>query len=471
MGADRVANFINRIYLFLGPAAKLIRASDRIRLHVSPQELHRMMIFSQGTVSLADRVRGVFVLLSLFAAAAALSGCHKPAPAAVADANDPSFVVAGQTTPTGTWTITRGDLNKQIDAALAQQGATRDQVPAAQLPKVEVQILRYMVVKKLLLDKAATMKLPDIDKQVAQAIDLTEHRDPNHTYTDAELAEVLKSHGMTLDQFKQNLHDMAMMQAVLDAGVAQNIEPTEQEIDAIYNQHKDAFNVPPMIRASRVLILVNETDTPAQKAEKQKKIAAARARVMKGEDFSKVAMEISEDRSSAPRGGDMGKFPVGENEPDFDKVAFKTKVNSVSPVFLDSMGYQFVKVTDSSPAGVISLAEARAMIAPKLRDMKKQQAENLYAQNLLTNSGVTFYLHDLDPTAMLTNAPSASEPDQSAQAGPDQSATPQVPEQATTPQQAADQGASTDTSTPPTPTLSSPSLSATNTDAPQQPSM
>jgi parvulin-like peptidyl-prolyl isomerase len=429
MGIETLVNFVRL-------ARKLTKKSSRFRLHVSLQRLHRIMIFSPGSRSLAIRARAFVVVLPLFAVLALLTACHKPA---VSDPADPAFIVAGAATPTGTWTITRADLDKQVDAALTQRGATRAQVPAGQLPKVETQVLRFMVVKKLLLAQSSTMTLPDVDKQVAQAIEYTKNRNPGHTYTDAELADALKSHGLTMDEWKQELHESATMQAVLDQATAKSTEPSEQEIDAIYNDHKDAFNVPPMVRASRVLILASPTDTPAQKADKKKRIDAAHARVVKGEDISKVATEVSEDRSTAPRGGDMGKFPRGQNEAGFDDVAFKTKVNTVSPVFETSLGYQFIKVTDSSPAGLISLAEARTIIAPKLRDMKKQQAENAYAQSLLATSGVSFYLKDLDSTAPppAPGAPSAGQsapPDQSPPPAPDQGSAPApTPVQASAP--------------------------------------
>jgi parvulin-like peptidyl-prolyl isomerase len=407
---------------------------------------------------------GAAILASLLL----LTACKKPA---VTDPNDPTFIVAS----VGTWTVTRGDLNKQVDEALSQQGATRAQVPPANLPGVESQVLRYIVLKKLLLDKAATMKLPDIDKQVSDAVDYAKNRNGPKTLSDAELSDLLKSHGMTLDTWKQNLRDIATMQAALDAGVAKDIQPTDEEIDAIYNAHKDAFNVPPMIRASRVLVQVAETDTPAQKAAKKKQIDAARARVVKGEDFSKVAAEVSQDRSSAPKGGDMGKFQRGENEPGFDDVAFKTKVNTVSPVFLDNMGYQFVKVTDSTPAGVIPLAEARALISPKLAQEKKRTAENTYAMSLLKDPSVQFYLKMIDPSAHMPAPPSGPgggpAPDQGA---PDQSAGPApAPDQSAGPAPAPDQSAppASAQGSAPDANLPAPGLSATNGAPQQQPSM
>ncbi len=65
-------------------------------------------------------------------------------------------------------------------------------------------------------------------------------------------------------------------------------------------KNKDKFNVPPQIRASRILIIVDEKATPADKAAKKKAIDKAHDRVTHGEDFSKVATEVSEDRYSAP---------------------------------------------------------------------------------------------------------------------------------------------------------------------------
>jgi len=400
---------------------------------------------------------GAAILASLLL----LTACKKPA-VTVSDPNDPTFIVAS----IGTWTVTRADLNKQVDDAIAQQGGTREQVPPANMPGIESQVLRYIVLKKLLLDKAATLKLPDIDKQVSDAVEYAKTRNGPKTLSDAELGDLLKSHGMTLDQWKSNLHDIATMQAVLDAGAAKDIQPTDQEIDAIYNAHKDAFNVPPMLRASRVLIQSAESDTPAQKASKKKQIDAARARVVKGEDFSKVAMEVSQDRSSAPRGGDMGKFQRGENEPGFDDHVFSQKVNTVGPVFSTGLGYQFVKVTDSTPAGVIPLAEARALITPKLAQEKKRVAENAYAMSLLKDPSVQFYLKMIDPSSQMPPPPNgqgggpAPAPDQSAGPGPAPS-----PSETSAPEAAPSQTSSPDAN------LSSPGLSATNGAPQEQPHM
>ena len=96
--------------------------------------------------------------------------------------------------------------------------------------------------------------------------------------------------------------------------------------------------------------------TPRRRKPTRKSDRCRPWRVVKGEDFSKVAAEVSEDRRRAARRG-HGKIPKGHNEAGFDEVAFNTKVNTVSPAFLDSLGWQFLKVTDSQPAGTVSLAD------------------------------------------------------------------------------------------------------------------
>jgi parvulin-like peptidyl-prolyl isomerase len=418
------------------------------------------MAYSPFFRVLADKARHFRALPVLLVGIALLTACHKPA---VTDPNDPNFVVASK----GDWTITRGQLTAEVDNFLKQKHATREMVGAANMPYVDTGVLRRMVLKKLLLEKAATMQLTDVDKDTqAQIAQAKEGVPPGHTFDDE-----LKSAGLTMDQLTQQVHDAVVVQKVIEAEAFKDVQPTEQEIDDIYNTHKDAFQVPPMIQVSRVLILVGDKDTAAYKAAKKKQINDARARVMKGEDFSKVATEVSQDRYSAPKGGDMGKFPKGHNEAGFDEVAFNTKVGTVSPVFLDALGYQFVKVTKSEPAGTVSLADARAYIAPKLLELKKDQKANDYAKSVLANSGVTFNFTMVDPPAQMggpggpggQGAPGGASPDQgappsgSAQGEPAPAGEPAPPP--------APSGSAEDSSAP-SGNLSAPDLSAATNSAP-----
>jgi parvulin-like peptidyl-prolyl isomerase len=365
--------------------------------------------------SVFDSSRNFLALSALLLAGVALlAGCHP----AVTDPNDPKFIVAEK----GSWQITRGELDTEVTALLKQHQVTAEQVGPAKMPIVETGALKNMVLKKLLLDKAAAMQLTDVDQE-----DAAELGKLKGAATDAEFAQQLATAGLTLDDLKQKIHEKTLINKVFEAEAFKNVDPTEQEIDTIYLQHKDSFNIPPKVRASRILILVDDKTSPADKVAAKKAIDAARARVVSGEDFSKVATEVSQDRYSAPRGGDINYFQRGENEPGFDDVAFNTKVGVISPVFQTALGYQFLKVTAIQPAGVVPVADARGYISSKLREMKMEEQSQAYAKQLLADSGVTYHLVLVDPPAQEEapagpgapdNAPPPAAPDSSASTPP-----------------------------------------------------
>jgi parvulin-like peptidyl-prolyl isomerase len=362
-----------------------------------------------------------FLLLPalILASVALLAGCHP----AVTDPKDPKFVVAEK----GTWKISRAELDTEVNSFLKQHQATVEQVGPSKMPIVETMMLKNMVLKKLILEQAATLDLKDVDKEDAAQLDAVKQTVP----PGQDFATQLKAAGMTEDDLKAKIHEQVLVHKVLETEAFKNIDPTEQQIDAIYMQNKDSFNIPAKVRVSRVLILVDDKTSAADKAAKKKAIGKAHDRVVKGEDFSKVAMEVSEDRYSAPKGGDIGPFQRGENEPGFDEVAFTTKQNAVSPVFQTSLGYQFLKVTSIQPAGVVPVAEARNYIASKLKDQNMQIQSQVYAKKLLADSGVTYHLVLVDPPAQPTAPPGAGPdasnggaPPQGAQGAPDASQQP-----------------------------------------------
>jgi len=336
------------------------------------------------------------------------TGCHPR----VKDPKDPKFIVAEK----GTWTITRGDLDKEINSYLQQHQTTLDQVPPAKLPQLETFMLDNMVLKKLLLEKAATMQLKDVDKDTDAQIEAIKGRIP----PGKDLATELKSVGLTLDELKQRIHDQVVITKVLEAEALKDTTPSEVEVTEFYTKNKDKFNVPPQVRASRVLVLVDEKASPADKAAKKKLIDKAHDRVAKGEEFSKVATEVSEDQYSKARGGDLSWFKKGETgEPELEAIAFNAKTGTVSAVFQSPMGYEFIKVTDTKPGGIASLADASPTISKYLGDMKKRQAEDAYTTKLLADPEVKFYLVRVD-----LHAPTPPAGGPSAPPSPDAQATP-----------------------------------------------
>lgn len=328
------------------------------------------------------------------------SGCHP----AITDPKDPNFIVVEK----GNWKITRAELDAEKSDYLKKHQMTAEQIGPAKMPMFETAMLDNMVLKKILLDKAAGMQFKDVDKEEADTLNHLKSRYP----TEDEFQKQLQKAGFSsIDELKKRIHEDGLIHRVLEGEAYKNTEATEQEINDFYLKNKQNFSKPARVRASRVVILVNEKTTPADKVAKKKAIDKAHDRVVHGEDFAKVATEVSQDQYSAPRGGDVNFFQRGENEPQFDEVAFNTKKGAISPVFETPMGYQFLKITDVQAEGEIPLAEAAPMIANYLRQMKKGEQEQAYTKNLLADKGIVFHLVRVEipqPGTPANGAPPAS---------------------------------------------------------------
>lgn len=107
---------------------------------------------------------------------------------------------------------------------------------------------------------------------------------------------------------------------------------------------------------------LNGSDTAAIIA----KLNQTRDRLMKGEDFAKVATEVSSDKSNTTDPGLVG-WVTAMQIPDmnFENAVYSTPVGSVSPVIKTKYGYHIIKVTKERPASGTVTVEHILIKTPK----------------------------------------------------------------------------------------------------------
>jgi len=129
------------------------------------------------------------------------------------------------------------------------------------------------------------------------------------------------------------------------------------------------------LRTSHILIKVDKMASAADTLAAWNKIMELRKRIMKGEDFSKVATEASEDPSAKDRSadgrtsrgnhGDLGYFTAFDMVYPFESAAYNAKIGEVSMPVRTDYGYHLIKVTDRLPAmGKVQIAHIM-LVFPK----------------------------------------------------------------------------------------------------------
>ncbi len=93
----------------------------------------------------------------------------------------------------------------------------------------------------------------------------------------------------------------------------------------------------------RHILVTPDAITTDQQAKD--KIELARERILGGEDFTTVAVEISDDKSNAAQGGDMGWVDPGTFVPEFNEVMNGLPLNQLSKPVRTQFGWHIMEVT------------------------------------------------------------------------------------------------------------------------------
>ena len=115
---------------------------------------------------------------------------------------------------------------------------------------------------------------------------------------------------------------------------------TQELIDEAYSRLQKE------VRASHILLIVDENAAPADTLLAYNKCLAIRKRAIAGEDFGKLAQENSMDTSAKENNGDLGYFSAFRMVYPFESGAFNTKKGEISNPVRSRFGYHLIKVID-----------------------------------------------------------------------------------------------------------------------------
>lgn len=192
------------------------------------------------------------------------------------------------------------------------------------------------------------------------------------TASDDEVEAYLKGHA---DEFRQPERRRVQYATLAPKDFRPRI--ADEEVQKYYTEHAKEFETPRQVRGSHVLVPVPQTGGSEAEDKARAKAAEVIRRVKAGEDFAKLAAEVSEDPGSKGKGGDLGWVSKGEMVPQFEEALFGLKKGEITaePV-RTPFGYHAIRAVDVKEASRRSLKD----VAPVIRDRLAGEAADKAAR-------------------------------------------------------------------------------------------
>jgi len=211
-------------------------------------------------------------------------------------------------------------------------------------PSSRCEILEDMLFQKLLINQAQIDSVEVTEAQVESELDKRMRYFINQLGSEKALEDYL---GKSILQIKADYKDEIkglLLAQQMQSKITGKVVVTPAEVRSYFNQiPTDSL---PFIN-SEVEVGQIVKMPPLSKEEKQNvkdKLQNIRERILKGEDFSTLAILYSEDPGSAKNGGELGFVNREDLVPEFAAVAFNLKGSEVSNVIESPYGYHILQL-------------------------------------------------------------------------------------------------------------------------------
>jgi peptidyl-prolyl cis-trans isomerase SurA len=218
--------------------------------------------------------------------------------------------------------ITRGELEQQkrdLEKSLRAEGVSGQKLTDA-LREYTANALRDHIDQLLLVQKGKDLNISvdaEITREMADIQVRTKISDP-----DQFQRFIMEQTGMTYQDYKDQMKRRMLSQRVIGQEVGYRMSIPEAELRKYYEEHKEEFVRKDQVFLSQILIST-EGKTPEQVAAAEKKAKDLVVRARKGERFTELVRENSDDPETSRSGGSLPPYGRGMMAKEMEDVVFK----------------------------------------------------------------------------------------------------------------------------------------------------
>ena len=156
-----------------------------------------------------------------------------------------------------------------------------------------------------------------------------------------------------------------------------SFQPSEDEINALYEETKGRYTSPENRQASHILVSVGESSTTEEKQEKLARAIDILEQARRGADFTELASEHSDDTGSAQNGGDLGTIARGQMVKPFENAVYGMVTGEIAGPIETRFGYHIIRLDRLQESAQKPLVDVRDEVEAEAREIL---AENLFGE-------------------------------------------------------------------------------------------
>jgi parvulin-like peptidyl-prolyl isomerase len=311
---------------------------------------------------LLTRLVALLAALVLGAAAAGCGGDDDDS----ASADVPADAIA----VVGDREIPKTEYDRLLTQAQATYEAREQDFPEAGTP--EFAQLRNALVRSLVEQAQFEIAAEELDVTVTdEELDkrLDELKQQFFDGDEQKYKDELEKQGLTEEQVLKDLRTRMLSEKIFEE-VTSEVEVTDADIQAYYEENKSQFETPASREVRHILV------------KSKAKADDIHGQLENGGNFAKLAKQFSEDPASKNEGG---KFTAqkGATVAPFDKVAFELETGELSEPVRTQFGWHIIEaVGDIEEATTQPLSEVKESISTTLLEEKKNQRINDWIEEL-----------------------------------------------------------------------------------------
>ena len=174
-----------------------------------------------------------------------------------------------------------------------------------------------------------------------------------------QLRERLRADGMDYVRFRATLRDQILSDRVREREVNSRIRVSDGEVENLLAEQRAQQATEVQLNIAQILVSLPESASPAERAEREARMARAQERLRAGEPFDQVARELSEDSNRA-KGGEIGLRPASRLPDPFVEAVRDLAPGQVAAQLLRSgAGLHLLKLVERS-SGELMQTQTRA---------------------------------------------------------------------------------------------------------------